>query len=104
VLVFPSRVLETYGLTLLEALAVGTNVLACDRGVAGEVVRESGTGFLYRPNDTASLANQLQLICAQYATGELNRFNVRSYLQNRHEHSYLQRLLGVYQPPLAACA
>jgi glycosyltransferase involved in cell wall biosynthesis len=104
VLVLPSRMLETYGLVLVEALAGGTNILVSNQGAAREVVTDSGVGFVYDLNDPASFAEQWRRILAQHASGELNRFNVRAFLQNRDEQHYLQRLLSVYQPPLAACA
>jgi glycosyltransferase involved in cell wall biosynthesis len=104
VLIFPSRMLDTYGLVLLEALAAGTNILAGNQGVTREVVAGSGTGFLYDLDEPASLAEQLQRIQQSYAAGTLNTFNVRALLQDRDERRYLERLLEIYQPPLAACA
>ena len=52
--VLPSRV-ETFGMTLAEALAAGLPVVASDVGIAGEVVDE-GTGVLVPPGDAAALA------------------------------------------------
>lgn len=104
VLVFPSRALETYGLVLIEALSVGTNLLAADHGVAREVITDSGVGFVYRPDEPNSIGRQLEEIVRQFKVGTLNHFDVRACLRDRDERHYLQRLLHVYQPPLAACA
>lgn len=105
VLVQPSRVLETYGLTLIEALAGGTNVLAARRGAACEIVADAGVGFLFEPDDAASLHEQLQAIRQQHADGALNRFDVGDFLDERSETRYVDALMQVYgraEIPLAA--
>jgi len=104
VLVQPSRVLETYGLTLIEALAQGTNILAVNRGAAPEIVETTGIGFLFEPDDPASLAKQLRAIRAQFDAGTLNRFAIASFLDERSEARYLDALLRIYQSPDSAAA
>jgi glycosyltransferase involved in cell wall biosynthesis len=99
VLVQPSRVLETFGLTLIEALAQGTNILAVQRGALGEIVAATGVGFLYQPDDPRSLAEQLCVIRRQYADGTLNRFDIAGYLQERSEKRYVEALLEIYDEP-----
>jgi glycosyltransferase involved in cell wall biosynthesis len=96
VLVQPSRVLETYGLTLIEALSQGTNVLAANRGAAREIIAETGVGFVYEPDDAASLAAQLQAIGQQHRAGSLNRFDIAAFLEKRSDARYLERLLAAY--------
>lgn len=99
VLVQPSRVLETYGLTLIEALAQGTSVLAANRGPAREIVETTGAGFLYEPDDRDNLARQLQIVRAQYTNGTLNRFDIEPFLDERSEQRYLEGLRRVYEQP-----
>jgi glycosyltransferase involved in cell wall biosynthesis len=96
VLVQPSRVLETYGLTLIEALSSGTNILAARRGAAREIVEATGVGFLYELDDPHGLAEQLQAIRGFYEAGTLNRFNVTDLLQERSESRYVEQLLQLY--------
>jgi glycosyltransferase involved in cell wall biosynthesis len=96
VLVQPSRVLETYGLTLIEALAQGTNVLAARRGAASEIIESAGVGFLYQPDDPCSLAEQVQAIRRRHADGTLNRFDIASFLDQRSETRFVARLLEIY--------
>ena len=96
VLVQPSRVLETYGLTLIEALAVGANLLVSDRGAAREIVGDAGVGFLYDVEDAESLRRQLRCIQQQHADGQLNRFSAAAFLQDRSEAHYLAGLLRIY--------
>ena len=56
---FTSRV-EGYGLTLLEAMASGTALVATRAGAAEQVVREGETGFLVAPGDADALANAIE--------------------------------------------
>jgi glycosyltransferase involved in cell wall biosynthesis len=96
VLVQPSRVLETYGLTLIEALAASTNVLASDRGASREIVEDAGVGFLYDVEKPASLVEQLHEIRHRHEAGTLNRFRLDSFLQERSEARYIDALLRIY--------
>lgn len=50
---------EILPLALLEAMAVGTSVVATDVGGVRDVVRDGDTGLLVRPEDTAALAAAL---------------------------------------------
>ena len=56
---FTSRV-EGYGLTLLEAMASGTALVATRAGAADQIVREGKTGFLVPPGDADALANAIE--------------------------------------------
>ncbi len=97
VLVQPSRVLETYGLTLIEALAFGTNFLAADRGAARELNEDAGVGFLYELDDPHSLATQLGAIRQRFKAGTLNRFDSAAFLSQRSEKRHLDALMQIYQ-------
>lgn len=97
VLVQPSRVLETYGLTLIEALISGTNLLVTSRGAAREIVDDSGVGFLYDVDEPEDLRRQLQKINLRFAEGILNRFDVSAFLSSRSEHNYVKALLQAYE-------
>ena len=96
-LVQPSRVLETYGLTLIEALAVGTNLLAADRGAAREICADASVGFLYHLDDPRSLATQLGAIRQRFEAGTLNCFDVGAFLTQRSEERHFEALLQIYQ-------
>jgi glycosyltransferase involved in cell wall biosynthesis len=58
VFVFSSRV-ETFGLTLLEAMACGLPVIATNIPPLSEIVINGKTGFTVTPNDPKSLAEKL---------------------------------------------
>jgi glycosyltransferase involved in cell wall biosynthesis len=55
VLALPSRV-EAFGLVLVEAMSVGTPVIASRSGGSGELVEDDRSGLLVDPDDTAGLA------------------------------------------------
>jgi glycosyltransferase involved in cell wall biosynthesis len=96
VLVLPSRWDENYPLSLIEALAVGTNLLVADRGGMREIVLDAGVGYRFRPDDAARLADQLRAICEAHAAGTLNAFDATAFMAGRDEASYLAGVLRAY--------
>jgi glycosyltransferase involved in cell wall biosynthesis len=52
--VFPSR-RDSFGLTLLEAMASGTPVIASNRGGTPEIITSGENGILFEPNDANAL-------------------------------------------------
>lgn len=102
VLVQPSRVLETYGLTLIEALSVGTNLLTADRGALREVVDDAGIGYLVDMDNPAALAEAIAAIHRRYADGSLNAFDLNAFLSARSGTRYLEGLFQCYRGELAS--
>jgi glycosyltransferase involved in cell wall biosynthesis len=96
VLVLPSRWYENYPLSMLEALAAGTNLLAADRGGMREIIEDAGAGYRFTPDDARSVAEQFANITAAHKAGTLNSFDVSSFLTSRNETAYVERLLRVY--------
>jgi glycosyltransferase involved in cell wall biosynthesis len=96
VLVLPSRWYENYPLSMLEALALGTNLLVADRGGMREIVEDAGAGYRFVPDDPVSVAEQFQRIAKDHAAGRLNTFDVAKFLTSRNEAAYLDGLLRVY--------
>lgn len=60
-LVFPSMVLETFGMAALEAMAAGMAVAASDVSAA-HIVRPAGPGLLVPPGDAEALAGAIRLL------------------------------------------
>jgi glycosyltransferase involved in cell wall biosynthesis len=96
VLVLPSRWDENYPLSLIEALAAGTNLLVTDRGGMREIVQDAGVGYRFVPDDAASLADRLRAIRTAHAAGTLNAFDATAFLAGRDEASYLAGVLRAY--------
>jgi glycosyltransferase involved in cell wall biosynthesis len=93
---------ETFGRTIVEAMASGVPVLTVDSGAVSEYVRDGVNGYLVLPNDVESLANGLQRAFSsnhtkiiQRALQDANQFSVEQGCQKLH--FYYQNLLGMEQ-------
>jgi hypothetical protein len=58
-LIMASRWYEGLPMVLIEALALGTLVIAPDHGAFSEVIASGGTKFLFRPGEEQDLAKTL---------------------------------------------
>jgi glycosyltransferase involved in cell wall biosynthesis len=86
-LLHPIRFEEPFGLSVVEAMACGTPVVAFRRGSMPEVVRNGVTGFLVETVDEA--------VAAVARIGELERRACRRWVgerfsQRRMVHDYLE--------------
>lgn len=61
-LVVPSQAFESFGLTIIEAMAMSTPVVATDVGGIPEVLSNSGAGFVVPRNDSYSFAKSVKKI------------------------------------------
>ena len=96
VVVSCSRKPESFGRSLVEALAMETPVIATRHGGAVEIVREGIDGYLFDPGDVAALAK---------AIGTVRRrtfVNLRADALTRFAmEKMVERTLAVYQEALA---
>lgn len=69
---------EPFGLSVVEALATGTPVVACDRGSMPELLRDGVTGFLVDPLDPLDAA-----VAAVGVVGSLDRSRCRAEVEQR---------------------
>jgi glycosyltransferase involved in cell wall biosynthesis len=69
---------ENFPHTVVEALAVGTPVLAMEAGGVGEIVRDGVNGLLVPAGDTAALANAVRRYFADDALRERLRASAAS--------------------------
>lgn len=90
-LLFTSTWDEPFGLTMIEAMACGTPVLAFERGAAAEVIKHGETGYLIRPGDILQAAHQVaelgsiqRAACRQHVE---RHFSFTSMLE-QHEQAY----------------
>jgi glycosyltransferase involved in cell wall biosynthesis len=83
---------EPFGLSMVEAMACGTPVIACGRGSVPEVVRHGETGWI-----VAGLADAVEAVAA---VGALDRGQIRAYVAGRFSRermvdAYLQLYEGI---------
>ena len=72
-LVFPSLWLETLGLVVLEAAAVGVPSIVPDTSAAREIVEDGVTGFHFRGGDEADLRSKMRQLNDPDVAGRLGR-------------------------------
>ena len=102
---FPSVWYEGFPLTLVEAFAQATPVLASRLGAAGEIVRDGWTGLHFDPGDASDLATKavwmMEHVQERQAMGERARDEFdRKYTGKRN----LDLLLSVYAEAQAEAA
>ena len=61
-LIFPSEWMETFGMTIVEAFATGTPVIAAKIGGAAHLVQHKYNGLHYTPKQASELAEQVRLL------------------------------------------
>jgi len=91
---------ETFGLTVVEAMASGIPVVTVDSGAVSEYLLDGVNGYLVPPNDVEGLANCIYKALSsnnteiiQRALQDTNQFSVEQGCQNLS--NYYQRLLGM---------
>jgi phosphatidyl-myo-inositol dimannoside synthase len=96
IFVMPSRQ-EGFGLTFLEAMALGKPVIAADYGGTPEVVQNEVTGFLVDPGDLERLAGRLVQLLQDEALcrklGEAGRRRVEEKFTFKDFQERLARIL-----------
>ena len=100
--VAPSTCMETFGLTVAEAMAAGVPAIAAAHGGFVDLVTDGVTGLLHRPGDAESLAESVQHAVSSSA------FNRRmgEAARRRYERDFtpsvgLDRLVAEYEAAIA---
>lgn len=95
--VVPSVCPETFGLTVIEAFASGTPVIASQLGSLGELVNDGQTGRTVPPGDAAALADALASLSARPDhAAEMGRAARRQYEARFTPETNLPHLLAIY--------
>ncbi len=112
VVVMPSHY-ESFGLVALEAMAMGTPVVASEVGGLAHLIKDGETGFHIPPRDPEALADRLCLLLSdpvlRAALGRQAQAYARQYDWSRIAErmiQFYQTLLGelaLQGPPLHAC-
>jgi glycosyltransferase involved in cell wall biosynthesis len=97
VLVFPSTWYECMPMTILEAFACGTPVIASDLGSMAELVRHGHTGLLFRAGDSEDLATQVRYAFSHPEHMAQMRQNARREYEQKYtpERNY-EQLMAIY--------
>jgi glycosyltransferase involved in cell wall biosynthesis len=94
---------EAFGLTIVEAYAKGTPVLAPDLESISELVRPGETGMRFAPGDAADLAAKASLLVADDAAYRAMRRRCRALYEERYTDTINYRLLmDIYRRVCAA--
>ncbi|GHO43890.1 glycosyltransferase family 4 protein [Ktedonospora formicarum] len=100
-LLFTSTWDEPFGLTMVEAMATGTPVLAFERGAAAEVIRHGETGYLISPNALEQAVQRVRDLptiqrtrCRQHVE---QSFSFDAML-DRHEQAYSSAIMKHISP------
>jgi len=98
---------ETFGRTVVEAMASGIPVVSVDSGAVSEYVLDGVNGYLVPPNDVEGLANGIRKVLSsnnpeiiQRALQDANQFSLEQgcqNLNNYYQHLLSERLLKVPQ-------
>lgn len=93
---------ETFGRTVVEAMASGLPVVTVNSGAVSEYVFNRMNGYLVPPNDAEALANGIQNVLlsnntsvVQRALEDAKQFSLEQGCQNLS--NYYQQLLGIRQ-------
>lgn len=100
-LVFPSRWPEPFGLSVIEAFAAGTPVLAARAGAPAELIEQGSTGRLFEPSDPAALADAVDR--ARRRPGELAEMGIAArtrYLERYTAEANYSALVAIYEDVL----
>jgi glycosyltransferase involved in cell wall biosynthesis len=97
VLVFPSECFESFGRVAIEAMSVGTPVIASNLGALREVVDHDRTGRLFDPGSTESLLEALNWFAVHPDRVSVMRIAARTVVEAEYgaERNY-ELLMGVY--------
>ena len=96
-LVFPSKVYETMGRTIMEAFAVGTPVLASNLGPMATMVVPAKSGFHFSPGNATELRQKIEWCSSNPGQVRALRANARAAFEAEYTgDANLKRLLAIY--------
>jgi len=80
-MIFPLQWEEPFGLTMIEAMACGTPVIAFKRGSVPEVVKNGKNGFVIEPFNKKGEPNIKDFIEALNKINQINRYECRKWVK-----------------------
>jgi len=104
-LIFPSEWYEGHPRVTIEALSVGTPIIASDVGAVTEIVEDGVTGLQFRAGDAIDLAGKIQQFSsAPHRKAEMRQAARRSFLKSYTASDNLKLLLGIYDRAMESAA
>lgn len=98
--VLPSQT-ETLGLVLMEAMASGCPVVACNAGGVPDAVQNGVTGFLYQPSDPHGLVHAVRYALDHPDECAALRVRARSEVEHHSWQGSTDQLRGLYAQAIA---
>jgi len=98
ILIFPSQVYETMGMSILQAFRAGTLVIASNLGAMKSIIKDKFNGILFEPGNSYDLEKKLNWVinnpleCETITKNALNDFNLK-YSENVN----YEKLIDIYQ-------
>lgn len=99
-LVVPSRS-ESFSLVALEAMAIGTPIVATAVGGLADLLRESGAGILAPPEDPPAVADAVERLLADPVSRERMREAGKAYARRYSVDRMVDGYLDMYRAVLA---
>ncbi len=97
-LIMASQMWETFGLSIIEAFATATPVLASNMGAFPELVEEGHTGMLFDPYDIDDFRAKAQLLWAKTTNdNSLGKNSRETFLQKYSARSAIQSIMEIYE-------
>lgn len=88
---------ETFGVTIIEAMACGKPVIATKSGGPNEIIRENETGYLIDIDDTQALKEKLLKICREKKMWQEKTNLIREYAINKYDAKHIaDKLIKLY--------
>jgi len=98
VFILPSIFAESFGITLLEAMASGTPIVASEIGGVPEVVENGVSGILFKKGDERELADAVINVLTDKIVAEELANNARKKVVERYSWSVVvEAIEGVYE-------
>ncbi len=92
-----SRVHETFGLTVLEAMSLGKAVIASKVGAIPELIENEKTGLLYEVSDLGALKEQLTRLLSDETLRNYLGDQAQQESQKYDGQAYYHKILAIYQ-------
>lgn len=97
IIIYPSLLFETFGLTIIEAFSNGIPVIASNHGSMAELVHNGKTGILFEPGNSLDLANKIKWAYENpERIYEMGKNAHEDYLKKYTEEISYQNLLNIY--------